>query len=249
MVVEMELSGYRINLLNGGPVFKLNPSISFFVQLETEDEVNALWAGLSEGGAVLMPLDSYPWSKRYGWLNDRFGVSWQISLGPKSDVRQTISPFLMFTQERAGQAESALKLYTSLFPNSSVHGIARHDGSGADAAGTVMHAQFYLNGETFMVMDSAGPHKFGFNEAVSLSIACDTQTELDHYWNALIADGGAEGNCGWLKDRFGVSWQIVPKSLGALMSQSDRAASERVTRAFMSMRKLDIAAIEAAAKG
>jgi predicted 3-demethylubiquinone-9 3-methyltransferase (glyoxalase superfamily) len=249
MVVEIELAGYRLNLLNGGPMFKLTPAISLFVQLETEEEVNALWAGLSEGGAVMMPLSAYPWSKRYGWLNDRFGVSWQIAVGSRADIRQTITPSLLFVGPQAGKAEAALKLYTATFPNSSVEGILRHDGSGADAAGTVQHAQFYLSGETFMAMDSAGPHEFGFTEAVSFMISCKTQAEIDHYWHALIADGGSESMCGWLKDRFGVSWQVVPSRLGEMMSGPDREAASRVMRAFLAMRKFDIAALEAAFRG
>ncbi len=250
MVVDLELAGYRMSFLNGGPAFKLTPAISFFVQFETEDEVNALWTALSEGGSVMMPLDAYPWSRRYGWLSDRFGVSWQIALGSKADIRQTITPSMLFVGSQAGKSEAALKLYTATFPNSSVEGIARHDGSGVDAAGTVQHAQFYLNGnETFMAMDSAFEHQFGFNEAVSFMISCETQDEIDHYWSALIANGGSESRCGWLKDPFGVSWQVVPSALREMMSGPDRAAASRVMQAFLKMRKFDIAALEAAFKG
>jgi len=205
MMAEFEIAGFRMLGLNGGPQFKSNPSVSFFVQLPTQAEVDQLWAGLVDGGEVLMPLDNYGFSPRYGWLNDRFGVSWQVSQGPLSDVRRHVSPLLSFVGKNAGKAEDALKLYMSTFPGSTLDGIARHDGTGVDAAGTVMHAQFYLNGETFMVIDSAAEHKFAFNEGVSLSVTCEAQDEVDHYWNALIANGGSEGNCGWLKDPFGVS--------------------------------------------
>ncbi len=247
MVVEMELAGCKINALNGGPMFKINPSISFFVQLKTEDEVAALWNGLVEGGEVMMAMDTYPWSPRYGWLKDRFGVSWQIALATR-DFSQTITPFLLFTGEQAGKAEEAINLYTSLFENSKIEAILRHDGTAGQVKGTIQHAQFCLNGEMFMAMDSAFDHGFGFNEGLSLMVSCDSQQQVDHLWTALIADGGAVGNCGWLKDRFGLSWQIIPKALFRLLSHPDRAAAGRVMNAMLGMHKLDIAALEAAGK-
>lgn len=245
MTVEFALDGYSLLGLNGGPMFRFTPAISLFAMFETEAEVNAAWAALGEGGAVLMPLDAYPWSPRYGWLNDRYGVSWQLALGKRSDIGQAIAPALMFVGAQAGRAEEALEHYTAVFPDSRVAGIMRHDGSGPDAAGTVMHAQCYLNGETFMLMDSAHPHAFGFSEANSFIVNCDTQDEIDHYWNALSSVPEAE-QCGWLKDQFGVSWQIVPSILPALMSNPDPENSDRVMKALLGMKKLDIAALKRA---
>lgn len=248
MTVEFALDGYQLLGLNGGPMFRFTPAISFFAMFETEAEVDAAWAALSEGGSVLMPLDAYPWSPRYGWLNDRYGVSWQIALGKRADIGQAIAPALMFVGAKCGRAEEALEHYTSIFPDSRVEGILRHDGSGPDAAGTVMHAQCYLGGETFMLMDSAHPHDFGFSEATSFIVNCDTQDEIDHYWNALSAVPEAE-QCGWLKDRFGVSWQIVPKVLPELLTDRDKQNSERTMQALLGMKKLDIAALERAHAG
>ena len=246
MVVELELAGVRLNLLNGGPMFRPTPAISFFVQLETVAEVAVLWAGLLDGGLVLMPLQAYPWSEQYGWLNDRFGVSWQISVGPISETGRAICPSLLFTGPQHGKAEAAIALYMSLFPGGSLMGILRHDGSGGEVAGTVQHAQFTLGNETFMAMDSALPHGFSFTEGVSLMVSCAMQADIDRLWSALTAGGGAPSMCGWLKDRFGLSWQIVPEALPRLMSGPDRAASGRVMQALMAMRKIDIAALEAA---
>lgn len=248
LTAEMEFDGYRVTALNGGPMFKLNPSISFYTHRETEAEVDALWAELAEGGEVLMPLGPYPWNARYGWLNDRFGVSWQVAMGSRARIGQAIAPMLMFTGEQSGKAEEAIQLYTSIFPESSVAGILRHDGSGPDKVGTVMHAQFSLAGETFMAIDSAY-HAFGFNEAASLSISCKDQCEVDHYWSALTAGGGAESMCGWLKDRFGVSWQVVPEVVPRVVAGPDRAGAGRLMRALLGMRKLDVAALESAARG
>lgn len=248
LMVAMTLAGTPLNALNGGPHFKLNPSISFFVQLETEPEVEALWAGLGEGGNILMPLDAYPWSRRYGWLSDRFGLSWQIALGPRAAVGQAIAPFLLFCGDQHGRAEAAMEFYTSTFPGSSVTGILRHDGSNGSIAGTVQHGQFQLSGQTFMVTESAHPHAFAFNEALSFVVTCKDQGEVDHYWTALTSKGGTESMCGWLKDRHGVSWQIVPDALPRLLSSTDRAAAGRAMNAMLTMRKLDIAALEAEVK-
>lgn len=249
MTAEFELAGFRMLALNGGAVFRPNPSISLFVMLEREQDVAALWQGLEPGGAILMPMDAYPWSSRYGWLADRYGVSWQIALGKTADVGRTIAPMLMFTGEQCGKAEAAMVRYTSIFAGSTIDGILRHDGTGPDRAGTVQHGQFRLGGETFMAMDSAWPHAFSFDEGVSLIVRCQSQAEIDHYWHALIAEGGEESQCGWLKDRFGVSWQVVPHDLLDLLTRGDRAAFERVMQAILGMRKLDMAALEAAHRG
>lgn len=242
MTVDFELAGYHFVGLNGGPQFRFNPAVSFFVVAEDEAEVERLWAALGEGGTVMMPLDRYDWSPRYGWLSDRFGVSWQIALGKIEEVGQKITPSLLFVGDQCGRAEQAVELYTGLFPGSHVDGIARADG-------LVLHAQFGLGGEKMMVVDSAAEHHFAFTEAVSLQIACATQDEVDHYWAKLVANGGEEGHCGWLKDPFGVSWQVVPSKLVELLHHPDSAATARLTKAFLAMKKFDIAALERAFAG
>ena len=248
LTVDFELAGYNLLALNGGPHFSFTPAISLFVVLESEAEVDALWAGLGKGGGVLMPLQAYDWSKKYGWLSDRYGLSWQIMLGRKADVGQTICPSLLFVGPQAGKAEEAVKFYTSVFGGSEIQGIARHEGDGGEPAGTVKHAQFRLVGETFMAMDSALDHKFGFNEAVSFVVNCDTQAEIERFWAALSAVPQAE-QCGWLKDRYGVSWQIVPSILPQLMSDPDPERSGRVMTALLGMKKLEIDQLQAAHRG
>jgi predicted 3-demethylubiquinone-9 3-methyltransferase (glyoxalase superfamily) len=250
MTVAFELAGYRFVALNGGPHFSFSPAISFYVVHETEAEVDKLWEGLSDGGAVLMELGKYPWSEKYGWLSDKYGLSWQISLGKIADVGQVITPSLLFVGDQCGRAEEAIDLYTSVFDNSSITGILRF---GADEApneeGTVKHAQFTLGGEVIMAMDSAFDHGFSFNEAVSLMIECGSQEEVDHFWKTLAEGGGEEGVCGWLKDRFGVSWQVVPASLNPMLRDSDGERAARVTEAMLKMTKLDIGALERAYAG
>ena len=244
MVVSLISAGQTFMLLNGGPEFKPNPSLSFFVVCETKEEVDAAWRKLSEDGKVLMPLDTYPWSSHYGWVQDPFGFSWQLSFGKLEDVGQKFTPTLMFTGDNAGKAEEAIQFYTSVFTPSSVTGILRYGSNEGDTEGRVKHAQFTLNGSVLMAMDSSFAHGFNFNEAISLVVECEDQQEIDHFWKELT-EGGAESMCGWLKDRYGVSWQIVPEVLKDLMRNPEKA--QRVVQAFLKMKKFDIAALENAA--
>ena len=237
MVVIFESSGQKFMCLNGGPEFTINPSISFYVICETEKEIDMLSGKLLEGGSELMPLDKYDWSKKYVWLQDKFGVTWQLSFGGMEKTGQKISPVLMFTDKQAGKAEQAFRFYTSVFKGSEIIGIVKYDKDDNDVEGTVKHAEFTLNNQAFMAMDSSFMHQFSFNEAVSLVVDCETQEEIDYFWERLT-DGGEEVQCGWLKDRFGVSWQIVPAILYKLLSDPSR--SERVTRAFLQMKKFEI---------
>lgn len=247
MTVDFELAGQKFIALNGGPHFSFTPAISFMVICETEEEVNNLWHKLSAGGEILMPLDSYEWSDRYGWTEDRFGLSWQLYRGDIEAVGQKIVPSLMFISE-TGRAEEAINFYTSLFKNSEIEGILRYEEEEEQPTDTVKHAQFRLNDEVFMAMDSLPVHDFGFNEAISLLIQCETQEEIDHFWNNLSAVPEAE-QCGWLKDQNGVSWQVVPAVLPEMLLDSDPGKVERVTDAFMQMKKLDIVKLEEACKG
>jgi predicted 3-demethylubiquinone-9 3-methyltransferase (glyoxalase superfamily) len=243
MTVAFELDGYRLVALNGGPHFRFSPAISLFVVLESEAEVDALWAALVSGGDVMMPLDRYDWSEKYGWLSDRWGLSWQIMLGRRADVGQSIVPSLLFVDGQHGRAEAAITHYTQTFDNSRIEGIMRYDGLGPDPEGNVKHAQFRLEGQTFMAMDSALLHQFGFTEAFSFMVMCDSQPEIDRYWQALSAEREAE-QCGWLKDKFGVSWQITPRRLAEMMTDPDKAKVTRVAEAFMGMKKLDLGVLE-----
>ncbi len=144
-----------------------------------------------------------------------------------------------------GEAEDAARFYVSLFPDSVVGTVSRYGAGAPFAAGTALMVQFTLGGRRFQALNG-GP-QFRPTEALSLSISCADATEVDHYWYALTANGGQEGRCGWLKDRFGVSWQVVPDGLGALLSDPDRNRAGRAMKAMMGMKKLDLAAMKAAA--
>lgn len=237
MTVAFQLSGQPFTALNGGPDFEFNPSVSFYVVCETEEEVDFLWKNLSEQGSIMMELGSYDWSQKYGWLSDRYGVSWQISLGKLADTGQKISPAFLFMGSQHSQAEEAVQFYTSVFPGSGVKGILRYSADENEPVGSVKHAQFSLQNQTFMIMGNSMPHAFVFNEAISFQVLCDTQEEIDYYWIKLT-EGGQESMCGWLRDKYGISWQIIPSVLEDLMSNPEKAG--KVTQAFMQMRKFEI---------
>lgn len=254
MTVEFELQGYGFIGLNGGPVFTFNPSISFMVNYDPSRDANAremldhAWEQLADGGEILMPLDKYPFSERYGWLKDKYGVSWQLILtDPTGEPRPFIIPSLLFVGDNLGKAEEAMAFYLSTFNGAKKGEIARYPaGMEPDKEGTVMFADFMLENQWFAAMDSAREHGFTFNEAVSFMVNCETQEEIDTYWEKLSAVPEAE-QCGWLKDKYGVSWQIVPTVLST-MSDTGEAAN-RMTEALLKMKKLDIAALKRAYDG
>lgn len=152
---------------------------------------------------------------------------------------QKITPFLWFDNN----AEEALNLYTSIFPNSKTVAITRYGPAGPGPEGSVMTASFELEGQEFIALNG-GPH-FKFTEAISFVVHCDTQEEVDRYWNKLLA-GGQESQCGWLKDKFGLSWQIVPRQLTRLIQDKDARKAQNVMQAMMKMRKIIIADLEEA---
>jgi predicted 3-demethylubiquinone-9 3-methyltransferase (glyoxalase superfamily) len=245
MTAGFQLRGQEFVALNGGPQFKFNPSISFFASSKSENEVVEWYNKLSAGGAVLMPLDKYPFSDKYAWVQDKFGISWQLILS-MGEIKQKIVPSMMFVGNVCGKAEDAINLYTSIFKNSQVGSIFRHGANqGPDKEGTIMFADFALDGQWFAAMDSAHAHQFAFNEAISFVVNCESQDEIDYYWNKLV-DGGQESMCGWLKDKFGISWQIVPKALSKMLGDSDRKKSQRAMMAMLQMKKIDLPALQKA---
>jgi predicted 3-demethylubiquinone-9 3-methyltransferase (glyoxalase superfamily) len=247
-IASFELWGMPFMAISAGPLFKFTPAISFVVSCTTREQVDTLWERLSEGGKALMPLESYPFSDRYGWTEDRYGLSWQIMF--MDDQRgQPITPTLMFVGEVSGKAEEAINLYASVFPDSKVGPISRFGkDEEPDQEGTIKRASFALEGQRLAAMDSARSHDFGFNEAISFLVRCETQEEIDHYWESLSAVPEAE-QCGWLKDRYGLSWQLVPSAMDEMMRSGTKEQMARVTEAFLKMKKFDIAELQRAYEG
>jgi predicted 3-demethylubiquinone-9 3-methyltransferase (glyoxalase superfamily) len=255
-IISFELSSQPFLAINAGPEFKFNPSISFIVNFDPSKDKNAilnldkLWKKLVQDGTALMPLDEYPFSKRYGWVQDKYGVSWQLILSnPEGEERPTIMPSLLFVGQNAGDAEKAINFYLSIFQNAKQGIVARYgQGQEPDKEGTIMFSDFMLMGHWFAAMDSAHEHKFSFNEAISFLIPCDTQEEIDYYWEKLSADPNSE-QCGWLKDKFGLSWQVWPTPMGEMLKNGTPEQIARVTKAFLQMKKFDLATLQQAFEG
>jgi predicted 3-demethylubiquinone-9 3-methyltransferase (glyoxalase superfamily) len=248
-IVSFELCNQPFQAISAGPLFRFTPAISFLVRCSTIDQVDALWNKLSEGGSPLMPLNSYPFSERYGWTNDRYGLSWQVMHDARGEIDQAIIPTLMFVGDVCGRAEEAATHYTSVFPDSKVEHIQRYgEGEEPDEAGTVRHLYLSVDGYKLAAMDSGRDHDFGFNEAISFMVPCEDQEEIDRYWDALSAVPEAE-QCGWLKDQFGVSWQVIPTDLEEYMGRGTEEQVARVTQAFLQMKKFDLAELKRAYEG
>lgn len=244
MIVEFELMGVPFATLNGWPYFHIDPSISFFVSSNDKDEIQKLWNILSEWGKALMTLDTYPWSEKYAWIQDKYGVSWQLFYSEKL-MSQRIAPCLSFTQSKVGKAEEAIDYYTSVFANSGINILARYERWEGGAEGKIKHGQFHIGDFMMSAMDAVGPHTFDFSCAVSFMVPCANQEELDYYYEKLSAVSGAE-MCGWVADKYGVSWQLIPANFTEYMRSGDTEKTWRLMKAIMEMRRLSWDGIEKA---
>ena len=247
MSVSFKLEGQNFTALNGGPQFKINPSISFFVYCESEDKINDLYNKLSEGGFVLMPLDKYDWSPKYAWVQDKFGLSWQLDVD-KINNSQKILPALLFVNEKNLRLKEAIIYYNSVFPDSKIMMESPYHPSVGLPDGSLLFAQFKLSNYLFNAMSSIMKHEFDFNEAFSFVVNCKDQNEVDYYWDKLTYGGGNESQCGWLKDKYGLSWQIVPTRLIELLDDPNQAKAQKVMMAMLKMKKIIISDLENAYK-
>ncbi|KKK34908.1 3-demethylubiquinone-9 3-methyltransferase [Salinicoccus sediminis] len=248
--ITFELMGYRFMGINAGPYFTKNPAISFLVTyapIELE-QMEAVWEKLLEDGKALMPFQSYPFSEKYGWVQDKYGVSWQFLMTDEAQAGRMI-PTFMFINDNLGKAGEALEFYTNIFKGSKTDGVYNYpDGMEPNLPSHVMHGEFELENQHFSIMDSAEQHDFNFNEGISLMINAENQDEIDYYWEKLSAVPEAE-ECGWIKDRYGVSWQILPKVMDDMAEHGTPEQIERLTAAFLRMKKFDIAELERAFEG
>lgn len=245
LVVDVDIQGYLVRLINAGNEFRPSPALSFMVTVdprrfggsadddsEARATIDRIWAALADGGAVFMPLGAYPFSPRFGWLADRYGVSWQLMV-PIDGGSGTpfIAPHFLFTGAQA-RAREAVDFYTALFDEAAPGTLVPYpEDSGQDG---VMFGDFTLAGQRFTAADGGPMHKFTFTPGFSLQVDCADQPEIDRLWDALSAVPEAE-QCGWLADRFGVSWQIVPAQMAELMQRPDAYAH------MLAMKKIIIA--------
>jgi predicted 3-demethylubiquinone-9 3-methyltransferase (glyoxalase superfamily) len=251
-IVSFNILGYELASISAGPYFQMNPSISMMVNFdpskdpEARTRIDEIWAKLSEGGKALMPLDKYPFSERYGWIQDKYGFSWQLiftkpeglpaeASAKAGEDRPVMLPSLLFITETCDKAEEATNFYMSLFKNSKRGAIARYPaGMEPNKEGSLMFTDFTLEDHWFVAMDSSAQmHQFKFNEGISLMINCKDQAEIDFFWEKLSAVPESE-QCGWVKDKYGVSWQIIPENMGDLIN------SDAGMQAMMKMKKINI---------
>lgn len=247
MTMNFQIQGQKFVALNGGPVFKFNESVSFFVYCESDERIEFLYNKLSEGGSVNMPLNKYDWSEKYAWVKDKFGVSWQLDVD-KINSPQKIVPALLFVNDKFTKVKEAVTHYTNIFPNSKMifeYPIPKNENLPED---NLVFAQFSLNGNLFNAMSGAGEHNFDFNEAVSFIIECESQKEADFYWEKLTEDG-SESMCGWLKDKYGVSWQVVPTEAYKYIGGPDKEKRSRALNSMFEMKKLDLEMLKKAYEG
>ncbi|RWY53918.1 VOC family protein [Mucilaginibacter gilvus] len=252
-IVEFNMAGQSFLGISAGKGLKISPAISFMINFDSSDaasRINEVWNKLIDNGSVMMPLDRYPFSERYGWVSDKYGVSWQLILtNPDGEERPVIVPSLMYTGQVAGKANEAIDFYCSVFKDGKRGTTApRTEEMGPDNAGSLMFADFHADQTWMAAMDSAHPHGFSFNDAVSLLVPCETQDEIDYYWAALSADG-KPGQCGWLKDKYGVSWQVASTVMLEGLKNGSPEQIVRITQAFMDMKKPDVAALQRAYDG
>ena len=228
LAATVSIHGFRLSLINGGNQYAPNPSISCILNFDPllfggEEQartyLDELYERLSTGG-VLMELGEYPFSPRYAWARDRFGMTWQLMLtDPDGDPRPFVIPSFMFGGTNHAHAEEATDAWIALFDNSRRGALYRYKEGGPLDAGTVMFTDFTLRGTWMAATDSGTFHDFTFTPGVSMIVSCRDQEEIDRYWAGLSAVPEAE-RCGWCVDRWGVSWQVVPHNIAELMANA-----------------------------
>jgi len=242
-LVEFQILGYEFMAVSAGPYITPNPSISFMVNFDpaqdkdAKNNLNRAWKKLLKGGNVLMQLDKYPFSTLYGWIQDKYGFSWQlIYTDPEGEERPLIIPSFSFAGDMYGKTKEATDFYLSIFKNTKRDSLVNYPpGSEPNKEEAVMFTDFKLEDQWFAAMDTILADEFHFNEAISLLVNCKSQAEIDYYWEKLSAVSESE-QCGWLKDKFGVSWQIVPENLNELMEKNPENFNEKLFK----MRKIII---------
>lgn len=242
MVINIEIEGQKLMFLNGGPMFQPNLTLSLMMMCDSKEETESYFKKLSENGKVMMTLDAYPWSESYAWVEDQYGISWQLYYS-KEKYKQKFSPVMMFTGINNGNCKDALNYYTSIFPNSEIEGVMEYEEGQDDTPGNVAHSQFSINDYMMMAMDSSHNHNAGFTEGTSMTIMTKDQEETDYYWDLFTAEG-EESMCGWLKDKYGFSWQIVPHRLIELTNTYEVEKAQKAFGAMMTMKKIIIKDIE-----
>lgn len=239
---EFQLEGQHFMALDGGPEFSFSPAISFFVNCASKAKLDRYYTALVDGGSVLMPLRKYAFGEKYAWVTDKYGVSWQLYLDSHTP---NILPSIMFICDKHGKTEEAIKFYTSIFEKSAILSIAHYDIHDEAPGGTIKHGRFLLHNQEFLAFDSHQDHDFSITGAISFYVNCEGQDEVEALWDKLTQNGEVM-QCGWLKDKYGVTWQIIPSVLPQMLSDPDPDKSKRVMEAMLKMKKIDVPALQEA---
>lgn len=245
-VLNIELLGQKLMLLNGGPQFQKNSSISLNVLFNNREEYLKIENELKKDGTILKESIENE-SALNIWVCDKFGLTWQLTLLKEDLPNQRIRPSFMFFNQNYGKARHAIDFYTSIFPNSGIDDVLNfeEESSENEIAARTKQACFRIDNYTLECSDSSENYPFTFSEAISMVVLTDNQEETDSYWNGLCSGGGQESRCGWLKDPYGISWQIVPKVLIELMNDvKNPEKAQRVMMALSSMTKIVIKDLE-----
>jgi len=231
--VRFNLRGRSYTALNGGPQHQINESISFMVYCGTDKEIERINEALMEAGEALMEMGAYPWSRRYAWVKDKFGVSWQLDVDSINN-KQDIVPSLMFVNDQKYEVKHAINYYHKIFPNCQLLMKSEFEPSMKMPKGTLNFAQHKIDGNIFNFMSSHLETVWNISSGISFVIQCEDQQEIDHYWEELTRDGEAN-RCGWLKDKYGISWQVIPDQLSDLLNKPEGMSN------FLQMTKIKIA--------
>lgn len=246
---DFMIENQAFSAFNGGPDFKMNPSFSVMVALDTADEVDALYEKLAEGGKDLMPLDKYPFSDRYAWVEDQFGLTWQLMASKGMPANHKVRVSLLFAGQYCGKAEQALNYYADIFQGAEPGHINYYqEGEAQDDRAKVNFAELNVGDQQLVFMD----HGFGsdeeFTQAISFLIVAGAQSEVDYYWEKLSAHEEAEA-MGWLQDEYGVSWQVVPQAYFQIMETATEEQKKRVLDKLVKMKRMNVARLENAKFG
>ncbi len=237
-ITTVKWSGSKIMLMNGGPSIQCTPAISLFVYFDQNElRINDLYNTLIDGGKILMPLDKYDWSPKYAWVEDKFGINWQLDIENMRSP-QKIVPSLLFVNDKKLMTKEAVSFYTNAFDDHRILLEAPYFPGSGMPEGSILFTQFKLQNFVMNAMSSTMVHDYDFSMGISFVLECDTQEQIDYYWDYLGKEG-KYSRCGWLTDKYGISWQVIPTILGLLMS--DESLQSEVSEAFMKMTKFIIA--------
>ena len=222
--------------MNGGLHYKVNSAVSYFIYCESEKEILRIYDALKEEGTLLMPLGKYEWSPQYAWVIDKYGVNWQLDVEAINNSQKVV-PNLLFVNNKNHLVGSAVDFYTEVFKKSSTLMKAPYPPDAGMPQGALLFAQYKLYDVIFNAMSSTMQHDYDFTPGNSFVIECSSQDEIDYYWQKL-GEEGQYSRCGWLTDRYGLSWQVIPNFLPKLTA--DPIKGPKVIQAFMSMTKFEI---------